>query len=96
LAPILTTLSQVIVERFRLQGLINIAISENMVGICILAAFPWLIIPLLAFAWPEAYVEFFKWNLGAIPIGKAIGFIVFCWYCFGVFVMYKTVKAIDT
>ena len=97
LAPILTTLSQVIVERFRLQGLVNIAVSENMVGICILGAFPWLIIPLLAFAWPEAYVEFFKWEFPAgIPTGKAIGFLSFCWYCFGLFVMYKTVKAIDT
>jgi len=96
LAPILSTLSQVIVERFRLQGLINIAISENFLGIMILASFPWLVIPLLAFAWPEAYAEFFAWDPGGIPIGKIVGFLCFIWYCIGIYVMYKTVKAIDT
>lgn len=96
LAPILTTLSQVIVERFRLQGLINIAVSENFLGIMILASFPWLVIPLLAFAWPEAYAEFFSWNPGGLPLGKTVGFLCFVWYCFGIYVMYKTVKSIDT
>ncbi|MDJ0625633.1 MAG: type II secretion system F family protein [Candidatus Caenarcaniphilales bacterium] len=96
LAPILSTLSRVIVQRFRLQGLINIAISENIMGICILASFPWIVIPLLAFAWPEAYSEFFSWDPGGIPIGKLIAFISFVWYCIGINVMYKTVKSIDT
>lgn len=96
LAPILSTLSQVIVERFRLQGMINIAISENIIGIYILASFPWIIIPLLAFAWPEAYAEFFSWNPGGIPAGRLIGFLCFVWYVFGIYVMYKTVKSIDT
>jgi Flp pilus assembly protein TadB len=96
LAPILTTLSQVIVERFKLQGLISIGVSENLIGICILAAMPWMVIPLLAFSWPEAYSEFFKYSPGGIPIGQIIGFISFVWYCFGVRVMYKTVRSIDT
>jgi Flp pilus assembly protein TadB len=96
LAPILTTLSHVIVERFRLQGLVNIAIAENLMGICILASFPWIVIPLLAFAWPEAYVDFFVLAPGGIPVGKIIGFACFLWYCFGIYVMYKTVKSIDT
>lgn len=96
LAPILSTLSQVIVERFRLQGLINIAVSENIMGICILASFPWIVIPLLAFAWPEAYAEFFAWDPGGIPIGKMVGFSCFVWYCIGIWVMYKTVRSIDT
>ncbi len=96
LAPILSTLSLVIVERFRLQGLINIAVSENIMGICILASFPWIVIPLLAFAWPEAYADFFIWAPGGIPIGRIIAFLCFIWYCFGIHVMYKTVRAIDT
>lgn len=96
LAPILTTLSHVIVERFRLQGMVNTAVSENLVGVLILAAFPWLIIPLLAFSWPEAYADFFIWSIGGLPLGKIIGFLCFVWYAFGLYVMYKTVKAIDT
>jgi Flp pilus assembly protein TadB len=96
LAPILTTLSHVIVERFRLQGLINIAVSENFLGVCILASFPWIVIPLLGFAWPEAYADFFIWSPGGIPIGKIVGFLCFVWYAFGISVMYKTVKSIDT
>jgi Flp pilus assembly protein TadB len=96
LAPILSTLSQVIVERFRLQGQINIAISENILGILILASFPWIVIPLLAFAWPEAYAEFFAWDPFGLPVGKITGFLCFIWYCFGIYVMHKTVKSIDT
>jgi Flp pilus assembly protein TadB len=96
LAPILTTLSLVIVERFRLQGLVNIAVSENMLGIIILGSFPWLVIPLLAVSWPEAYVEFFTFDFGGLPIGKIIGFLCFVWYCIGMYIMYKTVKSIDT
>ena len=96
LAPILTTLSRVIVERFRLQGLVNIAIAENFLGIMILASFPWLVIPLLAFAWPEAFVDFFVWNPGGIPYGKLTGVACFIWYLIGIYVMYKTVRSIDT
>ncbi|MDX1917928.1 MAG: type II secretion system F family protein [Candidatus Caenarcaniphilales bacterium] len=91
LAPILSTLSHVITERFRLQGLINIGIAENLMGIVILASFPWIIIPILAYAWPEAYEKFFKEILGQL-----IGLGTFIWYCFGIYMMYKTVKSIDT
>ncbi len=96
LAPLLTSLSHVIVDRFRLQGMVNTAVSENLMGVIILAAFPWLVIPLLAFSWPDAYADFFIWSLGGLPAGKIIALLCFIWYSFGLSVMYKTVKSIDT
>ena len=96
LAPLLSSLSRVIVERFRLQGLVNIAVSQNLVGIIILASFPWLVIPMLAVSWPEAFADFFVFNLGLLPVGKIIGFFCFVWYLLGLYIMYKTVKGIDT
>jgi|GEM_PF-3012779 len=95
LAPILNTLSKVIIERFKLQGKIKTGVSENIIGIIILGSFPWIVIPMLAFSMPEAYLDFFDFKLGNLPVGKAITFACFCWYAFGIYCMYKTVKAID-
>jgi Flp pilus assembly protein TadB len=90
LAPTFSTLAQVITERFRLQGMVKIAIAENIASILFLAAAPWLIIPFLASSWPEAYNDFLLQGWAQILIG-----VLFAWYCFGIFLMYKAIKAIE-
>ena len=66
LAPTFVTLARVIGERFRLQGLINISISENIAGILVLGVAPWLIIPILAMSCRDIYSEFLATIWGQI------------------------------
>lgn len=91
LAPTFSTLSRVITERFKLQGMINIAIAENLGAMVFLAACPWGIIPILASSWPEAFGSFV-----ALPLGQVIIAGLFLYYGFGIYLMYKTVRSIDT
>lgn len=90
LAPTFMVLGKIITERFRLQGLINIAISENLGSIIILAIFPWVAIPFLVNVWPEAYEAFLSQLYGQIFV-----VILFIVYCIGIVMMYRTVMKID-
>jgi len=90
LAPIFTTLAETITERFKLQGMINIAVAENLGQIAFLAVMPWVLIPFLASAWPEAYQDFLNSLMGQLMTG---GIVI--WYCFGLYLMFKAVKSID-
>lgn len=90
LAPTFLILAGIISERFRLQGMVNIAIAENIGAMGILAVMPWIIIPFLTSSWPEAFKSFSDWWAGQL-----IMIALFLWYCFGMYIMYKTVRSID-
>lgn len=90
LAPTFIVLAKVITERFRLQGMINIAIAENQNQMVILALAPWVIVPVLVGLWPDAYHSFIGWIWGQVMMC-----ILFVWYCIGLFCIHKTIRAID-
>ncbi len=90
LAPIFITLSQTIAERFKLQGMVSTGIAQNQGSILMVAAMPWVIVPILASSFAEAYDEFLKSFFGLLIVAGC-----FLWYSLGLYLMYTDVKKLE-